>query len=219
MIGFGVIALLNGLNMVELSFWQLIGTYWPVLLIVWGLGFALEPAGYGGKILGFIVAALGLGFLGGNLEWWDGRLIASLIWPALLIWLGIRIILGSNGKFRLGMMGEVKCKDGKLENGSYMACMGGVELDLRQMEVTESRTIQVTALMGGVEIVVPTDMVVVCEGTAILGGVEFFKKGNGGIVGSLRAVQGDAENASKVVRVDCLAIMGGVEVKAKERME
>ena len=70
--------------------------------------------------------------------------------------------------------------------------------------------------MGGVDIIVPPDLPVVCEGTSILGGVELLGKSNGGILANLRAEQGDIKGP-KLLRINSLAIMGGVEVKAVPR--
>lgn len=216
---FGVIALLNGLNITDVSPWRLITDFWPLLLIGWGVGFIMERNGYGGKVIGSIVFLLGLGFLGRNLGWFpfDFSYVWKLFWPLVLILLGVSFLFGyrnGGGRSNFAIMGGIERKDTwNLENGSFLAFMGGIHLDLRKAEIPEQVTsINITTFMGGGEIVVPPDLAVVCEGTAVLGGMDFFRKNSGGIIGSLRAEQGDIKQ-KKVVRISGFSMMGGLTVR------
>lgn len=87
------------------------------------------------------------------------------------------------------------------------AIMGGVEIDLRDVRFTASvLTIRCTAIMGGIEIVVPPDVGVESSGLAIMGGF-----GGRGV--------GPGAPGAPHVRVTGLALMGGVEIKRRERGE
>ncbi|TFW28085.1 hypothetical protein E4L96_02920 [Massilia arenosa] len=84
--------------------------------------------------------------------------------------------------------------------GEATAIMGGCQLDLRDAKMAGSEaTINVFALMGGIEIRVPTEWTVVTAGTAILGGMD-----------SRRTLQADG---TKKLIVRGYAVMGGVEVR------
>lgn len=87
-----------------------------------------------------------------------------------------------------------------------VAFWGGVELDLTQATfATPTVTITAVAIMGGVEIVVPDDVTVVCSGIGIMGGFD-----------DKAQVQGPP--GAPVIRVNGLAFWGGVEIKrAKPR--
>lgn len=88
-----------------------------------------------------------------------------------------------------------------------VAFMGGVSLDLRQAMLSGPVTeIQVLAIMGGVEIIVPPDVRLESDGFAIMGGFE----------DQLKEPASRDPNAP-VVRVRGLAIMGGVEARVAER--
>ncbi|MBN0974302.1 MULTISPECIES: DUF1707 domain-containing protein [Gordonia] len=87
------------------------------------------------------------------------------------------------------------------------AIMGGVELDLREVEFTAPvLTVQCVAIMGGVEIKMPDGVTVEIGGLGIMGGFS-----------------GRSRKASRpgapVVRVTGLALMGGVDVKYVPREE
>jgi len=83
------------------------------------------------------------------------------------------------------------------------AMMGGAKIDLRDAKFAPGVTeIDVTVLMGGVEIVVPRGVRVETLGAAVMGGFE--------------SSAGDAtalDPSQPVLRVTGLAIMGGVDVK------
>ena len=87
-----------------------------------------------------------------------------------------------------------------------LALMGGVDLDLTHaLFAAREVTITAVALMGGVDIVVPDDITVVVKGAGIMGAFE----DNAHVQGAPGA---------PVVRINGLAVMGGVDVKrAKPR--
>ena len=86
------------------------------------------------------------------------------------------------------------------------ALMGGVSIDLREARFAPGVTeMDVTAVMGGVEIIVPRGVRVEVIGGAFMGGFE--------------ADAGDAtalDPAQPVLRVSGLAVMGGVDIKVKK---
>ena len=85
------------------------------------------------------------------------------------------------------------------------ALMGGVELDLREARFGPGVTeIDVTAVMGGVEVILPPGVRVESVGAAFMGAFE--------------AKAGDASALSPlnpIVRLSGLAVMGGVETKTR----
>jgi len=140
-----------------------------------------------------------------------------MFWPLIIILLGVRILLGhKGGEARTAIMGSVEKKNGpwKLVSGSYQAIMGGIELDLRQAQIAEKVTkLELTAIMGSIKITVPANLAVICQGSVILGGLDLLGKQSGGVISNLKAEQGDPAAAEKVVRINCTALMGGIEIK------
>ena len=82
-----------------------------------------------------------------------------------------------------------------------IAIMGGIELDMRFAQLTAPVTeIQIFALMGGVEVIVPPGVRVESDGFAIMGAF-------GNEVGD------PASPNAPVIRLTGFALMGGVEVR------
>ena len=86
--------------------------------------------------------------------------------------------------------------------------------DLTKAVIPEGETVlDLTAIMGGIKVIVPPDLAVYCEGTAILGGIDFLGEGSGGIIASKTMSSGIKEDTKTRVKIYFSAIMGGVEVK------
>jgi len=82
------------------------------------------------------------------------------------------------------------------------AVLGGVELDLRNAVFLNDTIIDITCIMGGVDIFVPTNMKVVVNCTPIMGGVDCYVKN----------YNNQAQNQYTLfIKGTCL--MGGVEIK------
>lgn len=83
---------------------------------------------------------------------------------------------------------------------SAVAIMGGVDLDLTLARFAEREvTITAVAVMGGIDIVVPDDVTVVVNGIGFMGAFE----DNAQMIGP---------PGGRVVKVNGLALMGGVDV-------
>ncbi|MCB9543596.1 MAG: DUF1707 domain-containing protein [Myxococcales bacterium] len=80
-----------------------------------------------------------------------------------------------------------------------VAALGGVELDLRDAILGPVTEITAVAVMGGVEIKVPAEARVECDGAGILGGFEHRT--------------GDGVPGGPLIRIRGAAIMGGVDVR------
>jgi hypothetical protein len=86
-----------------------------------------------------------------------------------------------------------------------VAALGGVSLDLREARFAPGVTdIEVTALFGGVEIIVPPELAVETEGSGILGGFA-----------ALDHAPSHADPDRPLVRVHGLAVFGGVAVQMR----
>ncbi len=85
------------------------------------------------------------------------------------------------------------------------AMMGGVDLDFREVELPPGITeVSVTAIMGGVDIIVPPWMAVECEGWAVAGAFDTLDRA---------PVKRDPNEPLLVIKGR--AIMGGVDIKTR----
>lgn len=92
------------------------------------------------------------------------------------------------------------------ETNYVVAIMGGSLLDFREAILPAGDTnVVVVAIMGGVEIIVPPDLRVECNGMGIMGAFEHAGQAGG-------VAQG-----GPVLRISGAAVMGGVEIKVRPR--
>jgi len=81
--------------------------------------------------------------------------------------------------------------------------LGGAELDFRDCALPPVTDLRCFAILGGVEIIVPPDVIVETSGVGIMGA---FEHGAG---------EADPPSDAPVIRVSGVAFMGGVEVKVR----
>jgi predicted membrane protein len=217
----GVFILLNNFEITQIDIGWYMRVYWPVLLLLWGISMLRDGKDGGRLVSAGIIIALGLLLLSRNLNFIDFNIsiLWKAFWPVILILLGISFVRGpkSQGKNNWALMGGLdRTKNAwRLESGNYYAFMGGINLDLRKAEIEDGEyTLICNAFMGGIDITVPTGLSVICEGTVILGGMNFLGKDNGGIFVTVAESQGP-KDAAKVIRIYGRAMMGGIDVKAR----
>ncbi|MGD8278745.1 MAG: hypothetical protein PVH00_11990 [Gemmatimonadota bacterium] len=87
-----------------------------------------------------------------------------------------------------------------------VAILGGLHLDFREAALGPGVTeVDIFAMMGGTEIIVPPGLIVDSDGVAILGG---WEHGPGR--------DPSAEPEAPVLRITGLTLLGGVEIKVRE---
>lgn len=135
-------------------------------------------------------------------------------WPLLLVIAGVLLVSrawessaaggvegtteGASTAFLSGIERHISAPD--FRQAEFTAIMGGIKVDLTGAKTaTGEAVIDVFALMGGIEITVPSDWAVVNQVTPILGGVEDNSAGT--------------SSAQHRLILRGYAMMGGVEIK------
>ncbi|OGD22495.1 MAG: hypothetical protein A2Y70_01845 [Candidatus Aminicenantes bacterium RBG_13_64_14] len=214
-IAVGVIFLLG--NMGKVSTHNIFSTYWPVILIVIGL-WQLISSGYRDIFPGLLLIALGVIFLLQRL----GRLPHNVwvyVWPTVIIFVGLWLILGPVFRRRAAAGPAIVADDlhasvvlggvnriitsKSFRGGRASVVLGGLDIDLRDATLDKGQaTIDVSVVMGGIDIKVPRNWNVVADISPVLGGVE-----------NKTASLPEAE-AKATLYVRGTVIMGGLEVKS-----
>ncbi len=212
-IALGTVFFLDSLDLVEAD---RVLRFWPAVLIAIGAGKLIRHGTSAARAAGALWLVAGSLLLLANLDYL--RLSMRRAWPLVLVVVGAWIVWRAVAGGRAGEPsrddpGDVvnmlaflagvnqKPSSKSFRGGDATAVMGGCELDLRDaLPAGGEAAIDVFALWGGVEIIVPGDWTVVLQATPIMGGVEDTRKS----VGS---------DPTKRLIVTGLAIMGGVEIK------
>jgi hypothetical protein len=86
-----------------------------------------------------------------------------------------------------------------------VAIMGGCELDFREARFPEGTVdVHITAIMGGVQILVPPNLAVEMNGSAVMGGFDHVSR-----------TRVAPDPRAPLLRIHGLAVMGGVEVRTR----
>jgi len=214
LIAIGVLFLLDRADVLDAG--RVIGDWWPITLAAFGLvTLAERPVSLLGPVLLVVVGVLLLLVTNDVLDssaW-------NVIWPAALIAFGLVVLFRNSRRGDHLVLGEGHDQDlvrttaflssselasqsNAFRGAVLTAIMGGVELDMRHATLAEDGAeVDATAIMGGVDLIIPRDWRVTVRGTPILGSV-----GN-------RAEGSSLPDDAPRLRVDALAILGGVEIK------
>jgi len=218
----GVILLLDSTGVLEARY---LLRFWPAVLVVYGLLKLLQADMWSGRVWGFLLILAGallqlseLNILHTNL--W------GIFWPLVLIGIGLTMLVGTfearkqrpwkkwlpasyGPESHLNELaifggGERRFSGTDFEGGQLMAIFGGFKVDLTRAGMKGNETsIEVNAIFGGGEIVVPDNWNVVMRGLGIFGGYG----------DNTRHPKMDDPASVKTLVVRGVAMFGGVEVR------
>lgn len=187
---------------------------WPILIIGFSLNTILKRKKL--DLFSSVILFIGLWFLLLNLGCIPSSL-EGIFWPIIVIIAGLSIMLTSLGfQSKVRKLGKISTKGNTSYTGIFSgveekvktkdfkgttvyAVFGGVELDLRDIEIKEDVVITIYCAFGGATIHMPKQYNIVMNSNAIFGGndnkcdVEYHEKG-------------------KTIYVNCTSVFGGAEL-------
>ena len=210
----GVVVALNTLDIIDFNIF--FRGWWTLIIIIpcfIGL-FDMSNEGKLGNIIGLVIGFVLLFVAQG---WLRFDLVFKLIVPAILVIIGLYMIFGNVLRNKITEKiqsikkenkGESICatfseqfvtkNDEKFESANIDAIFGSVVLDLTKAKIKDEAVVTVSAIFGGVDIIVPKDVEVKVKSTPIFGGVSNRCK---------------TKDAKKIIYVDALALFGSVDIK------
>jgi predicted membrane protein len=205
-----MIAVGLGLSAEAMGWWNfgaLFSTWWPLIVIAYGLLELLSPNRE--RLIPVLIIGAGMIFLGNRLGYWNISLW-QLIWPVIMIVVGISWLLQASRAPRVisersvdlftAFAGQThQVTTAEFEGGHITTWFGGTKLDLRRASIKHDATLVIFAAFGGVELLVPKDWQIELRGTPIFGGWE-------------DKTENTVESAKKLHVLGTVAF-GGIEVK------
>ncbi len=225
LIAVGALFFLNNLHILPV---REILRYWPGILVAVGIMLLVDSAETFGKSVGGVFVAVGALLLARNL----GFLVITWnqVWPLALIGAGLLMLLDrtrwnmgalqARAERHRGFFGfHYHPKEStvfgsatrsyygqEFDGGRYETVFGGIEIDLRGSHmIGDEAVIKIDAVLGGAEVKVPEDWLVVIKATAVFGGV----------INSTKAPDPVLVPHPKRLIVKGSAVFGGVEIKNK----
>lgn len=222
LIGFGLVFLLDRMNLIP-NYWRDIIISWQMLLIFIG---AINIFKSHARVPGLILIFVGSAFLVPEVI--DISFQArQLIWPVVLIAVGLLIVfkaknikppkvfsgdgetINSQEKIEeVAIFGGGKrvITSQNLRGGNASAIFGGLEIDLTEADLSdETAVLEIAAIFGGVVIIVKPEWDVQVQVSSILGGFDDKRK---------VYKRGEGTPSNKRLIIKGAAIFGGGEVKS-----
>ena len=188
-VAFGIVALGNNLNWWNIN--DLFLQWWPMILVLIGLITVFAPTGSWGG--GIFLIFLGVILLLHSHGIYD---ISELIWPAMLMMVGIIIwprkkFAGSKNNnsapsdapyhdtgvdhvFNINTLFDSRreiIRDDLLSGGHGTAVFGSLSLDLRNTRPKQNAYLELTAVFGNISLMVPQDWKIIKHGGPVFGKV------------------------------------------------
>ncbi len=219
LVAIGVLLALNSLGVTDVNL--LFDGWWTLFIIVPCFIDLFEKGNKTGDIIGL---AIGVALLLACRDILDFDLVWKLALPAILIIVGISILFKStidkklnekicelkkkatndtnskNSYCALFSGQDVKFSNEVLEGASFTAIFGGIECDLRGAIIEKDILIDSTAVFGGIDIIVPSNVKVKVKSSSIFGGVSDKSTFSG-------------DEAAPTVYINAAGIFGGVDIK------
>lgn len=151
----GIVFLLTNTGVIDSEVTTLFSTFWPAILILYGLKILFEGIIYFfhglkrdrwhiGKILwGIFVSALGAIMLGNNAEWFQYGLsdLWNWTWPLIVVYIGFKILFDRDGNvvINLGPEEVEKVKKSKKKDSTFQFPFSSTNDDKHQQPKKKSR--------------------------------------------------------------------------------
>ena len=208
---FGVSLLFDQLGLNDVfgfNIGSLISTYWPLVIIAFGVSSLRK----GNMNTGIVLSAIGIIFLASNV--FDIN-VWGVIWPFAIIYFGLTMLKKPTNSFNRASTSsenelditaifwgsEQKVTSTSFIGGQITAIFGGAKVDLREITVASNgATLDVTSIFGGVEIMVPDTIRIEVTGDGVVGGWEKHFKSS-------------SDTTLPVLRITGSAVFVGVEIK------
>ena len=212
------IGLLLGLNALGITHINLFFDGWWTLFIIVPCAVGLVS---GKDITGNLIGVgIGVFLLLCCQDILDFSMLWKLVFPAIIILFGVKMIFGTrvdrassevikrlqatNGQVPYGtavFSGEKMNFSGEVFQGAELnAVFGGVECDLRNAIIEQDCVIQASAVFGGIDIYVPTNVNIKASSNSIFGGVS-------------NKTANYHDELAPTIYIKCNCMFGGVDIK------
>ncbi len=135
----------------------------------------------------------------------------QLFWPGVIIFVGLSVLFSRSARHHVSkaerddvtaILGgtDQRSASEDYKGSKVTTVMGGVKLDLRKAVIKKEATVEIFSFWGGVELIVPRNVIVRNQTSAILGGIE-------------DKTDQDSVKDAPVLYVTGDVIMAGVEIK------
>lgn len=202
----GILIILDKLTLFTMS--GIFTQWWPLLIVFYGLSF-FKKNSFKEAIF---ITTIGLLFLMSNLSYINFKWY-QMIFPAILIFIGLRMLnfktfktskhLSTTRLDNVSVMSgfSSNINSNNFEGGSVTTIMGSAEINLSEASTgKEIIYLELTTIMGGIDVKLPKNWKVEVTAIPILGGIDY--KGN----------TDNLQDFDTILKINAFCIFGGIDI-------
>lgn len=208
---FGISYLLNAFDILDFSIGQFFNTWYPILILLFGINLLSNKKFVFGTIATLFGALLQLEQL--NLIYID---VWELMVPFALVGIGVNMIVKKKkhsrrllndfnveNNFEINNVfssDERNVNSASLERGEVFSLFGGTTVDMSNSIISDNNLkLEMTAIFGSIDIRLPEDCRIELKGTPIFGNIDDRTRAN--------------PISTKKVILDCTCVFGGIDIR------
>jgi len=201
-IAIGVIFLGNNLEFWDISIF--FDGWWTLFIIVPSVMGLIKGEGLVSSLLGIFIGVLLLLAARDIIDW---STVGEIFIPIVIILVGVSLIIKPKTKVttsegKTTYLGVFSGNAEKISNiddkTNCIAVFGGVDLDLRKIEIKEDIQIECVCVFGGIDLKLPDNVNIKTSGVPIFGGIENKKDNN--------------KKNAPTVNINYVCIFGGIDI-------
>lgn len=172
----GILFLGNSLDIWDINIF--FKGWWSLFIIIPSLYGLFDSSNRSGSVISLTVGILLLLAAQDIISW---SMIWKILVPVVIIVIGFTLVFSSkikkkmskNAKEYVAIFSEVDERINEVVSDfSAVSIFGGVTLDLRKAKIDKNLYIEATTIFGGIDIRLPDNVNLVCDGVPIFGGLE-----------------------------------------------
>ncbi len=182
--------------------------WWTLFIIIPSFIGLFKRGSFFSSTLGLVIGVLLLLAAQDFLEW---SMVGKIFIPILLIMVGLSFIFKPDYKYKkkknndnqkdyIGIFSS--CEEKIVQNfdgANCVAVFGGVDLDLRDIEIKEDIVIECVSVFGGIDIKVPDNVIIKTSGVPIFGGIE-------------NKSHGSKDKNAKTIYINYVCVFAGIDI-------
>jgi lia operon protein LiaF len=224
----GIGYLLANLGIIAITPWQALVRFWPALLVLWGLRMVIWDVLFSrfrhyktsSLVFGSVLILVGLNLLLPRLGFISFTITWSIVWPILLIALGLQLLTSERRKGKNAVLIGSFSRGGDswyVEDLYLNRFIGDIRLDLTKAVIPNKEIFfDIHGSIGDITIYVPNDLPLKVKSSVGVGEIRVLDRRGEGIARVVELITPDYDSTERKLNLQISLKIGDINVRRIE---